>query len=296
MLTYRKEQFLAEEIQNDLEVVLEKMKAFCEDIDCDLSNKQLAQLKSIYNRSKKLNKYMNEVVSYNNTPEEIEAEKDSFYYRYHYLTEEQKKKVATISYLLTSSNVIDGTSGRLNGIRVEDLDVFCSLFDITYDSSGYGMWSWIEFYKDGKRLSREQLVEIGATYNKSDFEEKKEEKEEPVEELPKEYGFGFVEPNGTFIESDFGTHTEKAYEIIKEKNWNDEYSSLKKESEKYLSPVDFLVNNKKYILLHNPIMSGMGNTIAHTPDRITKAQREFLFDYYTREGNTSLAKYYLEEE
>lgn len=302
MLTFRKEQFLAEEIQNDLLAVLEKMESFCEEIDSDISNKQLAQIKSVYNRAKKLNKYMNDVVGYNNTPEELEQEKNSFYYRYHYLTEKQKKQVAKISYLLSKSNVIDGVTARLEGLKVEDLDLFCSLFGISYDASGWGTWNWIEFLKDDKKLSREDLIKLGAAFDfdrdelKSNTEEKDVEKTPEVEEALEEYGYGFVEPNGNFIESDFGTHTSKAYEIIKEKGFHEEWKKLKKESDKYDSPVDFLVYVKKYILMHNPIMGGLGETIAQTPDRITKAQREFLYDYYTREGNKSLAEYYLGEE
>lgn len=302
MLTFRKEQFLAEEIQNDLLAVLEKMESFCEEIDSDISNKQLAQIKSVYNRAKKLNKYMNDVVGYNNTPEELEQEKNSFYYRYHYLTEKQKKQVAKISYLLSKSNVIDGMTARLEGLKVEDLDLFCSLFEISYDASGWGTWNWIEFLKDDKKLSKEDLIKLGAAFDfdrdelKSNTEEKDVEETPEIEEALEEYGYGFVEPNGNFIESDFGTHTDKAYEIIKEKGFYEEWEKSKKESDKYDSPVDFLVYVKKYILMHNPIMGGLGETIAQTPNRITKAQREFLYDYYTREGNKSLAEYYLGEE
>ena len=297
MLVFREEQLLAEEIEQDLLLVIEKMERFCEDIESDISNKQLSQLKTVYNRAKKINNYMKECIKYNNTPEKIEAEKNSFDYKYRNLTAEQKQKVAIISCCLLNSNVIDEVTARLKKIKVEDLDLFCSLFDITYDASGHGMWRWIEFFKGEERLSRQRLVEIGATFNREDFEKDKKEELEPIiEEKLEQYGYGFVEPSGKFIESDFGTHTEKAYEIIKEKKFNDEYKEAKKKNENYLSPVDFLVYTKKYVLLHNPIMGGLGDTIAQEPNRLTKAQREFLFDYYTREGLTALAKHYLEDE
>ena len=108
MLTFRKEQFLAEEIQNDLLAVLKKMESFCEEIDSDISNKQLAQIKSVYNRAKKLNKYMNDVVGYNNTPEELlkYIKDDDFYKLCDKILDLLKKKDIVCSHQLNVLNHI----------------------------------------------------------------------------------------------------------------------------------------------------------------------------------------------
>ena len=57
---------------------------------------------------------------------------------------------------------------------------------------------------------------------------------------------------------------------------------------------DYLVNEKGYALLHNPY--GYGNTLLSAPKRLTKAQKEFLYDYFIHEGNTGMANSLYKDE
>ena len=56
---------------------------------------------------------------------------------------------------------------------------------------------------------------------------------------------------------------------------------------------DFLIEVKSYVLILNPSNSG-GYVVSHG-DRLTKAQREFLYDYFIKIGDRWKADQYLEE-
>ena len=109
-----------------------------------------------------------------------------------------------------------------------------------------------------------------------------------------EDNYGWLEPNGEFHPVEFAEHQGWAGQYIREKR-----PELEKEFRDWGKGVpfnsagDFLVS-KGWVLLHNP---GMGVAFV-TPEegvRLTKAQREFLFGYYTDRGRHDMAKKYLEE-
>ena len=109
-----------------------------------------------------------------------------------------------------------------------------------------------------------------------------------------EDNYGWLEPNGEFHPVEFAEHQGWAGQYIREKR-----PDLEKEFRDWGKGVpfnsagDFLVS-KGWVLLHNP---GMGVAFV-TPEegaRPTKAQREFLFGYYTDRGRHDMAKKYLEE-
>lgn len=109
-----------------------------------------------------------------------------------------------------------------------------------------------------------------------------------------EDNYGWLEPNGEFHPVESAEHQGWAGQYIREKrpDLEAEFRDWGK-GVPFNSAGDFLVS-KGWVLLHNP---GMGVAFV-TPEegvRLTKAQREFLFGYYTDRGRHDMAKKYLEE-
>lgn len=103
--------------------------------------------------------------------------------------------------------------------------------------------------------------------------------------------YGWLEPNGTFHPVRFADHNGFAFEVIKNRGWEKEFS---------VSDVggiyacgDFLTEKKGWALLHNP---GRGVAFVTSSDTkpLTKAQQEFLYGYYSDRGLWKQAEQYLE--
>ena len=106
--------------------------------------------------------------------------------------------------------------------------------------------------------------------------------------------YGWLEPNGTFHPVELAEHQGWAHRYITESrpDWAEDFRSWSK-TVPFDGAGDFLAS-KGWVLLHNP---GMGVAFI-TPEegvRLTKAQREFLFGYYTDRGLHDKARKYLEE-
>ena len=98
---------------------------------------------------------------------------------------------------------------------------------------------------------------------------------------------GWLSPDGTLIEADWGSHTTVAETIISLRGWDHEFASLL-----YANQRDFLCD-KGYCLLHDP---GRNDIQATHIRPLTKFQRNFLFDYFEELGDKRKAKHYLLEE
>lgn len=300
MLVYERERNLASEIKNDLESVLEKMIRMLEDIDYEgateeplsLLEEQLVELTATLDRAEKIQSYMEELVEINNTKEEIEADNNSLPKKFSRLAEDRKEGIAKIVKVLQGMNVVDATSISMNRIVKEDVEAFCELYGVDYGCDGHGNWSWIYFSKDGKKLDLEELRALGVP-NFRENEKKEEVVEEVKEEVSSEpsLGYGFLTPSGDFIESPWGTHEKSALEIIEKNGWEEEYRTWEFNGE-YSLARDFLIYAKGYCLIHNP--SAFGVTQVHVPSKgLTKKQKEFLYDYFIKEGNPDRGEYYL---
>ena len=106
--------------------------------------------------------------------------------------------------------------------------------------------------------------------------------------------YGWLEPNGIFHPVEFAEHQGWAHRYITESrlDWAEDFRSWSK-TVPFDGAGDFLAS-KGWVLLHNP---GMGVAFI-TPEegvRLTKAQKEFLFGYYTDRGQHDMARKYLEE-
>lgn len=108
-----------------------------------------------------------------------------------------------------------------------------------------------------------------------------EEENEP--EVEEEYGW--VSPSGEFFVYGWGKHEQGAFEIIDSKYPGELNSG---------TAGDFLVN-KGWILIDDPSQSCIEVT-RNKNKRITKAQREFMFDYFTKLRMLNRAKEFLEED
>ena len=87
--------------------------------------------------------------------------------------------------------------------------------------------------------------------------------------------FGWLEPSGKFHAVKWGDHQKWAYEYLESKVKNDEeYSKLPR-----LYEAGDALTKEGWVLLHNP-SQGIAIATKDSSKDYTKAQKEFLFDYY----------------
>lgn len=166
---------------------------------------------------------------------------------------------------------------------------FCSEYKIYPCRGNHGFWQWVYFCDcdTNKMLDRHELISRGIAIK---TEINKQEKTKVVEEPEIEdiLLWGWLSPNGEFIEGDFGNHEEIASEIISNKKWENEYRDWQHNNTQKLSLCrDFLISVKGYVLVHNPF--AFGNTMFTYKKALTKIQREFIYDYLIKEGRTAEA-------
>lgn len=99
--------------------------------------------------------------------------------------------------------------------------------------------------------------------------------------------YGWLAPDGTFTPVEWGEHQGWAFKKAKELG----YVTTARD---YSKGGDILTEHG-WVLLHNPGL-GIASVTRNERRHLTKAQREFLFDYYTDRGLNNLAKKYIEEE
>ena len=99
--------------------------------------------------------------------------------------------------------------------------------------------------------------------------------------------YGWLEPDGTFHPVDWGEHQDFARKIALEKGWitEDEVCLCGGEGDR--------LAERGWILLHSPAR-GVPVVTVDPEKRITKAQSDFLYGYYTDRGLRDEAEKYLE--
>lgn len=103
--------------------------------------------------------------------------------------------------------------------------------------------------------------------------------------------YGFISPNGEFHEVDWCDHEEFAINHVHSNKILEEEFNEYDESD---SAKDFLIMKFGWLLLHNP---RQGKPILTRGDKkMTKAQRETLFDYYTKYNMKQEANALYEED
>lgn len=109
-----------------------------------------------------------------------------------------------------------------------------------------------------------------------------------------EDNYGWLEPNGTFHVVDWGKHQEWAHDISMNR-YHDQYVEWNGSHLSRAKAGDFLVNEKGWILLES---ASQGIAIPQISESraITKAQRDFLYGYYSDRDLNDLANKYMEED
>ncbi len=101
------------------------------------------------------------------------------------------------------------------------------------------------------------------------------------------YGkYGWLAPDGTFIEAHWGEHDDSALDIIDDKGLYDEYE------ESPDIPRDF-ISKKGYCLIHSP--SRVGYSVTNLRP-LTKRQKDFLVDYFYAVGDKAKAEMYIDND
>lgn len=98
--------------------------------------------------------------------------------------------------------------------------------------------------------------------------------------------YGWLFPDGSFRESDWGTHGEEAEKIIIERGWSSEYYAGVSNAR------DFLCS-RGFCLIHNP--GRWDIRITHILP-LTERQRDFLYAFFMDLGEKEKAEQYLREE
>lgn len=106
--------------------------------------------------------------------------------------------------------------------------------------------------------------------------------------------YGWLEPNGTFHDVEWAKHQEWAERYIRENMSEEEwllagtYIDGQFKTNHHNTFGDFLVD-RGWVLLHSP-SQGIAQPTRSPVKRYTKAQQEFLYDYYVERGKEKEAK------
>lgn len=115
-------------------------------------------------------------------------------------------------------------------------------------------------------------------------------KQRTIEEKHKD-NYGWLEPDGTFHPVPWCEHQEWATEALRERGWWHDFRHWDNIRD---LPGDYLTQVKGWVLLHNP-GRGVAYVSRSESKRLTKAQKEFLFDYFYKRGLRDKAMDYLED-
>lgn len=139
-----------------------------------------------------------------------------------------------------------------------------------------------EYLKNEVRRRTDQPIEsrYGSDILYGFIERTMDEKEHSTED------YGWLEPDGTFHEVEWGVHQEWAQNYMDEKfpeeAMNGDINLQTKCNVGLIGAGDWLVE-RGWVLLHNP-SQGIAFPTKNPMKRYTKAQKEFLYDYYMERG------------
>lgn len=108
-----------------------------------------------------------------------------------------------------------------------------------------------------------------------------------------EENYGFLEPSGIFHPVDWCNHQEWAHEMSLSR-YEEEYTLWNSGKSDMSKAGDFLVEQKGWVLIHSPSRY-LGKVQKSQTKSLTKAQREFLYNYYTEREEYQMASMYLED-
>lgn len=104
--------------------------------------------------------------------------------------------------------------------------------------------------------------------------------------------YGWLSPTGEFTPVDFGNHEQFALKYLRKHVALEDTPAIMK---KYRSSMtDWLIYERNFVLLHNPSM-GPAILTRNETRPLTKAQKDFLFDYFTTRGRDADANKIMEQ-
>ena len=174
------------------------------------------------------------------------------------------------------------------------------IYEMEYSIDDYNlMWYELDNGDIHKQLleGKQKMNNIinGKDYDDEELSEEEKSHEEYLKSIAGKYGW--LSPQGKFTLSPWGEHYNSASNIIEEENLTNEYNKWRdekiSEGSEYM-PNDYLVFEKNYVLLHSPSTAGIIVTRCDSKN-LTKAQKEFLYDYFRKLGDIARAESYLNE-
>lgn len=171
----------------------------------------------------------------------------------------------------------------------------------------HGEWEWLNVFanedEEGntplkyeniitRPINEENLLKIVEDFNNGIIPQVKVLETTEFKTLSNKCEYGWLSPSGEFTPCEFAEHSNEAFKIIKANNWMEEHKVIR-------DYTDFLIEEKGYIIIHNPYdISKEEKPMVNYPisKNITKAQREFLFDYFNNLGYPKTALYYFNLE
>lgn len=134
---------------------------------------------------------------------------------------------------------------------------------------------------------------------RAEKEAKEKEAEEKVKNIPDDdnYGkYGLLGPDGKFYPCEFGDHTKLAYDIVN-KYWKQEFREWRNGKCDGSTALDFIQIVKHFILIHNT-SGGIPFVSYHpeVPKKLTKKQKDFLYNYFMKINRIFYAEQFISED
>lgn len=108
--------------------------------------------------------------------------------------------------------------------------------------------------------------------------------------------YGWLEPNGTYHPVEWGLHNNWAEQYLLDHYTDEELKELYYNEEQIRIPAtDVMIYKLNWILLHNP-SQGLAEHTAKPGYPISKAAKDFLYNYYTKRKQYNKAKLIYESE
>ena len=104
--------------------------------------------------------------------------------------------------------------------------------------------------------------------------------------------YGWLSPTGEFIPVDFGNHEQFALKYLREHVALEDTPAIMKKY--HSSMTDWLIYERNFVLLHNPSL-GPAILTRNETRTLTRAQKDFLFDYFTTHDRDADANKIMEQ-
>lgn len=120
-----------------------------------------------------------------------------------------------------------------------------------------------------------------------------------IEGTEHSYPYGWLSPSGTFYPVEWLHHDDFAELTVAKKGWGEDFWEWHKDMSaedgifRHLIHRDYLIMKRGWVLLHNPQQCQPFATCEEY--KLTKAQREFLFDYFYKLKDYEAANKYIEK-